>query len=157
MSTVKGASLRRRVGMLVPYVEHVPELSDGTFCTPQREYGSLNFVSGLLIGLIHLQIDLSGRAKILTSRMNGFWSTKASPVLLKSFCRKGARRSVLRLKMLVEKEIRIHSDHMFRQRSLLDKKEPPHIFGSKFLGRVSIHPQSRHNFQQGDFADCFWV
>src|SRR5215469_641104 len=100
MSAIKGASLRRRLGMLAPYFEHIPELSDGTFCSPQREYGSLNFVSSLLIGLIHLEVDLSGCAEILTGRMNGLWSTEASSVLLERFCRKCPGGSVLHLKML---------------------------------------------------------
>src|SRR5262245_43153730 len=157
MSSVKRATLRGRIGMFAPHFEDVPELSDLTLRAPQREYWGLDLVSSFLIGLIHLEVDLSGRAEILAGRMNGLWSTEASSVLLESFCREGSGRSVLHCKMLVEEEIRICSDHMFRQGSLLDKKEPPHIFGGKFLRRVSIHPQSRHNLQKSDFADCHRV
>src|SRR5262249_5615280 len=124
---------------------------------PQCEHGSLDFASSLLIGLIHLQIDLRGRAIILTARMNGFRGAEASSVLLDSFCRKSSRRSVLHLEMLVEEELRICSDLMFRQWSLLDKKEPPHVFGSELLRRVSIHSQSRHNIHEADFANCLWM
>src|SRR5262249_32820056 len=99
MSCVKGPSCHRRARVLLPNFEDVPELPDRTLCTPQNEHGSLNFASGFLIGLIHLQVDLRSRAEIFAARMNGFGSTETAFVLLDSLRSKSPRRSVLHLEM----------------------------------------------------------
>src|SRR5262249_35588972 len=86
-----------------------------------------------------LQVDVRSRTVIIAARMNGLRSAEAAFVLRERFGRQRTRRSVLHLKMPVEEQLRIGCDHMFRQWSLLNQKEPPHVPGGELLRRVSVH------------------
>jgi len=87
VSAVQRSALNGCTRMLSPHLKHVPELAHGTFLSPKREDWALYFSPCVLVFLIHLKIDVRGCPEILATRVDCFWLTEATLVLLQCFVR----------------------------------------------------------------------
>jgi hypothetical protein len=56
---------------------------------------------------------------------------------------------------LLQIKLHIEPDHMFRERSGLNHKEPPHILCGKLLVGSSIHCEGGRNVHKANFLDAF--
>jgi len=133
VSAVQRSPLNGCTRMLSPDLEHIPTLAHGTFLSPEREDWALYFSPCVLVFLIHIKIDVRGCPVILATRVDCFRRTEATLVLLQRLVRQRSGSAALQHEELFEKESGVCTDHVFWKRSLLNQKEPPHIFGGKLL------------------------
>ncbi len=79
---------------------------------------------------------------------------EATAVLCHRFWRDRSGRPILHLEVFVQKELRIGSDHVIRQRLLLDEKEPPHILCGELFTCIAVHSERRYDVQKADLANA---